>query len=1218
MTKSLGLRFSAATILALILLMGIYQGCQTSHSQAPERGHDPWVFRSVLDWQARMVTLALAPDFWVAYDAQRASFYKAWPEAVLFDGPVYTSAHGPQPESVGDAYLLSPYADPWRIRTAKGVEIPEVRYLGHAYEGERAVLKYELKLEGHALLIEERPELRINEEGTPGLERSFSYEEMPAGWEVLMQFRLNSLLHEHSYGSNGTFEGLKESQMGSNSQVDGWLKLVDNSPTVFRAWFTQEPQLIAAEVKELEMDPGLALIERSDCKTCHNEQVKTVGPAYISIAERYKSTPANLASLSQKVMNGGAGVWGQQVMTAHPDLQLDDAKKMVSYILSLDGEGPIEEEAPTGVEGFMEMEVEYEHPGLVANVFTFEESLLDFPEIADKDPVASIVAPFIHIVKDEDFGGLQDNFYIEIEGFIHIPQSSNYVFRLLSDDGSQLYIDGELIVDHGGLHGFDPMDGEVLLEEGVFPIKVRYFEAGGGQALSLQWVAHGEDGFSVIPPTAFSHDPSTLKETSGLAPGESLAKYIPGDTKPLEEVHPSFDLEQMRPSHFQPKVGGLDVMDNGNLVVSTWDPDGAVYLLSNVDNGNPENIRVKKIAAGLAEPLGLKVVEDTIYVLQKQELTQLIDHTGDGIIDEYRTLCNGWRASSNFHEFAFGLVYEDGYFYATLATAIEPGGASTQPQIPDRGRAFKISRKDGSFEFIAQGLRTPNGIGIGVDGEKFIADNQGDWLPASKIIHLQEGAFYGSRSVDVEGTASLTETKPVVWLPQDEIGNSPSQPASLDVGPYAGQMIHGEVTHGGVKRVFVEKVDGAYQGCVFRFTQGLEAGVNRLVWGPDGKLYIGGVGSTGNWGHYGKLSHGLQRLAYNGRSTFEMLAVRAKSNGMEIEFTEPLPVNEGFDPADYDIRQWFYLPTENYGGPKLDDQQLEILSINISEDRHKVFLELADMKPNHLIYVHLKKPFVSERGHSLWTTEAWYTLNRIPSETGFVSTYRPEQVGQNELSQAEKKEGWKLLFDGQSTNGWRSFGTKTIGSAWKVEDGLLTLNGEQEGWQFKDGGDIVTTETFDNYELRLEWKISENGNSGLMYHVQDDGSYEYPWHTGPEMQILHDEGHPDGRIFMHRAGDLYDLIPSTYRATNPPGVWNEVRLVSNQGKIEHWLNGHKVVSYDMNSAEWQELVANSKFGEMQSFGQFQSGHISLQDHGNEVWFRNIKIKSLTQPELAAK
>jgi cytochrome c len=454
----------------------------------------------------------------------------------------------------------------------------------------------------------------------------------------------------------------------------------------------------------------------------------------------------------------------------------------------------------------------------------------------------------------------------------------------------------------------------------------------------------------------------------------------PGDGAEPESVHPSFTLNQARPDNFQPRVGGIDFLGDGRMVVSTWDSLGSIYIVDGVKAATPNDIKVKRIASGLAEPLGLKVVDNEIYVLQKQELTKLVDLNKDELIDEYQTVANAWRVSANFHEFAFGLVYKDGYFYGALATAINPGGASTKPQIPDRGKIVKISKKDGSVQLISRGLRTPNGVGIGIDDEIFIADNQGDWLPANKIVHVQENAFYGSRSVDFEGTANLKETLPVVWLTQDEIGNSPSQPAKLNVGPYVNQMVHGDVTHGGLKRVFAEKINGAYQGVVFRFTQGLEAGVNRLAWGPDGSLYIGEIGVSGNWGQTGKLKYGLQKLTFNNTSTFEMLAVRAKPNGVEIEFTEPLKSGSGEKASDYTISQWYFKPTAEYGGPKLGEKGLEIKSVKVSDDRKKAYLELPGMQSKHVVYIRLNKKTVSSAtGKDLWATEAWYTMNAIPS-----------------------------------------------------------------------------------------------------------------------------------------------------------------------------------------------------------------------------------------------
>ncbi|MDX1547113.1 MAG: family 16 glycoside hydrolase, partial [Rhodothermales bacterium] len=979
---------------------------------------------------------------------------------------------------------------------------------------------------------------------------------------------------------------------------------------------------------------GLRLIEGSDCQACHNAEVKTVGPSYRAIAERYETTPATIAMLASRIREGGSGNWtelvGPAIMTPHPDLQPADAEAMVRYILALDGE-----EAPSeGTNGASAEEEETDDPladmgrayplteppedaahGLAVNVWRFPGPLSSMPAPRPGEaPVYSGVVPALHLPDAEAYGEFDEYFYVNARGTIDIPETTNYVFRLASDDGGKLFIDGKEIIDHDGLHGPTAIDGEVFLEAGPHPIEVQYFQGGGGKALSLQWIAHGQDAFTVIQPSAFTYDAADLRETAPYEPPEPLIEGIPGDAHPLIDVHPSFRVETIRPDGFEPKVGGLGFLPDGRLVVSTWDADGSVYAVSNLDAEDRADIGVKRIAAGLLEPLGLTVVDGEIYVLQKHELTRLIDHDGDDVIDEYRTVADDWGATSNFHEFAFGLVYQDGYFYAALATAILPGGASASPQNPDRGKVVKIGKDDGSVAFVAHGLRTPNGIGLGRGGELFVADNQGDWLPSSKIVHVREGAFFGNRAVDPEGTATMEEDPPVVWLPQDEIGNSPSTPVGLDVGPYQGQLIHGEVTHGGIKRVFVEEVDGRLQGAVFRFTQGLEAGVNRIAWGPDDKLYVGGIGNPGNWGHYGKNWYGLQRMSYTGAPVFEMLAVRARSNGLEIEFTEPLPVNAGGAPADYEVRQWRYQPTAAYGGPKVDEAALPVRSVALSEDRTRVFLEVPDVEAGHVVYLRIRAPLVSQEGRALWSTEAWYTMNALPGEAGptFAATAPYEAAAPNTLTEAERAAGWRLLFDGQTLDGWHAYGGGAPGAAWKIQDGTLTLDGTRPdtAWQYTDGGDLVTDDAFEDFELHLEWKIAEGGNSGIIYNVQEAPEYDYVWETGPEMQILDNARHPDGQIRTHRAGDLYDLIESPYVATRPVGEWNTVRLVQRDGRVEHWLNGHKIVEVDMTSDAWRALVAGSKFNEMPAFGKAVQGRIALQDHGDRVWFRNIKIRAL--------
>lgn len=1222
-------------LLAMLLFVNSFQKGESSHEEL-NRGNDPWVFRSVLDWRARMVTLALDGEFWVAYDAQYASIYKVWQDGVKFDGPVYTTAHGPQPVSVGPAWFQSPFRDPWLVLKGEDTLRARVQYRGHRFEGHpaRAVLNYELILEnGEYIRLRESPELKRHEKGYLGLERIIFTENVPAGVEIWQKLHLNSLITPGAFGYNGEIEidsSFTDIHPGMESHgLFGKMRLVNNGQSRLLSWMHPTPMLKTAD--EILADevpgehPGQLLIERSDCQTCHNKVAQAVGPSYTAIAERYNFTHYFVSKLANKIINGGYGVWGSAAMIAHPELTIDDASQMVSYIMTLDGESPPPSQSSSSQENekgyslFEESDPEPEGRGAIVHVYKLPagiDALENFEASGLPHYVGRVNA--IHALYNSDFAhpkdklDLETNFYVEFHGYLDIPRQDNFLFRLSSDDGSRFYIDDKLVIDNDGLHGYDPIEGEIALAAGKHPFKVRFFQAGGGKAVSLHYLKHGGSKFELVDEALLAYDSTFLKETRPFVPKSKIEKSVPGDKLALSEVHPSFDLEKIRPEGFEPKVGGMDFFSDGSLVLSTWDPAGSVYLLENVvGNQDPGKVKLTRIAAGLAEPLGLKIVEDTIYILQKQELTKLIDHDGDRIIDEYYTLCNSWDVSSNFHEFSFGLAYKDGYFYGALATAIEPGGKSTVPQIQDRGRAIKVSRETGKMEFVAHGLRTPNGVGMNKEKEIFIADNQGDWLPANKLVHLQKGSFYGSRSVNFEKTAKLPVTPPVVWLPQDEIGNSPSQPTWLDVGPYKNQLLHGEVTHGGLKRTFIEKVGGQYQGCVFRFTQGLEAGINRVVWGPEGDLYVGGIGNPGNWSHTGKKWYGLQRLAYNGQTTFEMLAVRAKTDGMEIEFTEPLPEGEGFDREDYEVLQWYYQPTENYGGPKMGLEQLPIRSIHISKDRKRVFLELRGMKEGHLVYIHLKKSFISANENELWTTEAWYTLNKIPENSpGNKSSLAPSTRQVNALTELEKRKGWRLLFDGNSLEKWKGFKADRVGSSWVIEDNSLHLKRDPATNQVRDGGDLLTINQYENFELRLEWKIAEGGNSGIIYMVQEGDSLNTTWETGLEMQLLDNVYHPDGSFDKHRAGDLYDLVGSKYVAVKPAGEWNEVRLIHNAGHIEHWLNGRKVVEADMNDESWQTFIANSKFSEMQRFAQNPAGYIALQDHGDEIWFRNIKIKPL--------
>jgi hypothetical protein len=206
----------------------------------------------------------------------------------------------------------------------------------------------------------------------------------------------------------------------------------------------------------------------------------------------------------------------------------------------------------------------------------------------------------------------------------------------------------------------------------------------------------------------------------------------------------------------------------------------------------------------------------------------------------------------------------------------------------------------------------------------------------------------------------------------------------------------------------------------------------------------------------------------------------------------------------------------------------------------------------------------------------------------------------NLLTSDEQRQGWRLLFDGRTTRGWRGFRQKRAPAGWQVVDGALTRVGQ--------AGDIITDQEFGDFELALEWKISEGGNSGIMYRVVDAGEATYQ--SGPEMQVLDDAKHPDGRARLTAAGAAYGLYPAPAGVVKPAGEWNQVRIVVQGAHVEHWLNGQKVVEYELWSRDWKTKVANSKFAHWPGYGLAKQGHIALQDHGDWVAYRNIRIRVL--------
>lgn len=217
-------------------------------------------------------------------------------------------------------------------------------------------------------------------------------------------------------------------------------------------------------------------------------------------------------------------------------------------------------------------------------------------------------------------------------------------------------------------------------------------------------------------------------------------------------------------------------------------------------------------------------------------------------------------------------------------------------------------------------------------------------------------------------------------------------------------------------------------------------------------------------------------------------------------------------------------------------------------------------------------------------------------------------ISYNANAQSKSKKGFTPLFDGKTTTGWHTYNKTGVGSAWEVKDGAIHMDPSKKG---KDGGgDLVTDKAYASFHLKLEWKVAPKANSGIIFYIQEDPKYGQTYLTGPEMQVLDNDGHPDGKITKHRAGDLYDLIKSESEPVKPVGQWNKAEIISDNGNLTFILNGVKVVNTTMWNSGWSELIAGSKFANWAGFGTFKSGKIGLQDHGDEVWYKNIMIKEL--------
>nr|WP_237448441.1 family 16 glycoside hydrolase [Nocardioides flavescens] len=678
-----------------------------------------------------------------------------------------------------------------------------------------------------------------------------------------------------------------------------------------------------------------------------------------------------------------------------------------------------------------------------------------------------------------DFGAdtFPDRFITQAIATLTVETAGTYQFELRSDDGSRMSIDDQVVLDHDGLHGDEPKTASKALTAGAHSLLVEHFEAGGGERLTLSWKKPGDTAFSVVPSSVLS---TPDKVTRVVAPGNKEcegAQDSPGDGLQLDGVNPAYEVTNLRPDGFQPKVTGM-AWDGDDLILTTWggtgDPvnqtsEGKLYRLTGVKTATgPSGVTVKELAGKLREPQGVAVVDvdgngrPEYYVAEKDQISTFVDENTDGTFDGPKATFWKVPTSGNFHEFAFGLLYKDGKFHLNLSVAIDYGGATTTPQpapLVDgkqlRGDSITVDAKTKEMKIVAGGLRTPNGIGFGPEGGTFVTDNQGGWLPANKLVQIKQDRFFNHMTTPAGPFQSNPVSKPVLWLPQNEIANSPSTPVLIPEGqPFAGQMMIGDVTYGGLQRAFLEKVDGEYQGAVFRGTQGLEAGVNEVLLGDGGMLITGGIGGGGNWEQAGKLTYGLQKLTPTGVAPFEMKSVEVVPGGFRVTYTEPVSAATLASLATkYTVKQWGYRPTAQYGGPKVDEQTLTVTSATASADGRSVTLAIDGLRPDRVVHIRSPRPFTSADGDSLYSTEAWYTLNSYP---GYVAPPAAKGVYEQEDQQLLGTANVQTEHEGFSGGGY-------VGGFEKAGAGVVSA---------------VTTDAAGTYDLSLRYANGPNPFQG--------------------------------------------------------------------------------------------------------------------------------------------
>lgn len=505
------------------------------------------------------------------------------------------------------------------------------------------------------------------------------------------------------------------------------------------------------------------------------------------------------------------------------------------------------------------------------------------------------------------------------------------------------------------------------------------------------------------------------------------------------------------------EVGGVCTLPNGSVAVSTR--RGDIWILENPLSRKPY---YKLFASGLHEILGLEYLDGSFYCVQRGELTKLTDENGDGKADRYETV-SAWPVSGHYHEYSFGPKFApDGSFFVSGNVAFgNEEWWRGEARVPARGTVFKVF-PDGHREEWATGMRSPAGLGM-IDGELFYADNQGDWMGSGGIWHLKKGAFTGHPAslawTDENSPTKLTEEQffaerdnrkvrnaagkyikpenvvnetpdmlwelkekypqvqtPVVWLPHGILGISNSELIKDETkgafGPFSNQVFIGDQGQSKIMRVFMEKINGEYQGAAWDFRSGFQSGVMRMDWAKDGSLFVGETNR--GWGSAGDANQGFQRLVWNGKMPFEMLTVKAMPDGFEVEFTMPVDRKSAEDLASISASNFNYKHHPAYGSPPILREDLNIKGVKLSADGKKLRIVMDGLRKYFVHELNLDGIRAAGTYYSLIHPTVYYTLNNIPAGDKIsTSDLKTTDSGKAKPSSASKTVKKLVSPDGQ-------------------------------------------------------------------------------------------------------------------------------------------------------------------------------------------------------------